>query len=29
MFIWEQYQQAWAIQMLILLGSIKSAVDAA
>lgn len=29
MFIWEQYQQPWAIQMLILLGSIKSAVDAA
>jgi transposase len=27
MFIWEQYQQAWAIQMLILLGSIKSQVD--
>jgi transposase len=29
MFIWEQYQQPWAIQMLILLGSIKSVVDAA
>jgi transposase len=28
MFIWEQYQQPWAIQMLILLGSIKSVVDA-
>jgi transposase len=28
-FIWEQYQQAWALQMLILLGSIKSQVDAA
>jgi transposase len=27
MFIWEQYQQPWAIQMLILLGSIKSQVD--
>lgn len=27
-FIWEQYHQAWAIQMLILLGSIKQAVDA-
>jgi Transposase IS66 family len=29
MFMWEQYQQAWAIQMLILLGSIKSQVDEA
>lgn len=29
MFIWEQYQQAWAIQMLILLCSIKSIVDEA
>lgn len=29
MFIWEQYQQPWAIQMLILLGSIKQAVDEA
>jgi transposase len=29
MFIWEQYQQPWAIQMLILLGSIKSQVDEA
>jgi transposase len=29
MFIWEQYQQAWAIGMLILLGSIKSQVDEA
>lgn len=29
LFIWEQYQQPWAIQMLILLGSIKSAVDEA
>jgi transposase len=29
MFIWEQYQQAWAIGMLILLGSIKSIVDEA
>jgi transposase len=28
-FIWEQYQQAWALQMFILLGSIKSAVDEA
>ena len=28
-FIWEQYQQAWAIQMLILLCSIKSQVDTA
>jgi transposase len=28
-FIWEQYQQSWALQMLILLGSIKSQVDAA
>jgi transposase len=28
-FIWEQYQQPWAFQMLILLGSIKSVVDAA
>jgi transposase len=28
-FIWEQYQQDWAIQMLILLGSIKQVVDAA
>ena len=28
-FIWEQYQQAWAIQMLILLGSIKSQVHEA
>jgi transposase len=28
-FIWEQYQQPWAIQMLILLGSIKQAVDEA
>ncbi|NJR32302.1 MAG: IS66 family transposase [Chamaesiphon sp. CSU_1_12] len=27
-FIWEQYHQAWAIHMLILLGSIKQAVDA-
>jgi transposase len=26
-FIWEQYQQAWALNMFILLGSIKSAVD--
>jgi hypothetical protein len=25
-FIWEQYQQPWAIQMLILLGSIKQDV---
>jgi transposase len=29
MFIWEQYQQPWAIGMLILLGSIKSIVDEA
>jgi transposase len=29
MFIWEQYQQPWAIGMLILLGSIKSQVDEA
>lgn len=29
MFIWEQYQQAWAMGMLILLGSIKSIVDEA
>lgn len=28
-FIWEQYQQSWALQMLILLGSIKLQVDAA
>jgi transposase len=28
-FIWEQYQQSWAFQMLILLGSIKQEVDAA
>ncbi len=28
-FMWEQYQQAWALNMFILLGSIKSAVDAA
>jgi transposase len=28
-FIWEQYHQAWAIQMLILLCSIKQAVDVA
>jgi transposase len=28
-FIWEQYQQAWALNMFILLGSIKSAVDEA
>ena len=28
-FLWEQYQQAWALNMFILLGSIKSAVDAA
>jgi transposase len=28
-FIWEQYQQAWALQMFILLGSIKLAVDEA
>jgi transposase len=28
-FIWEQYQQPWALNMFILLGSIKSAVDAA
>jgi transposase len=28
-FIWEQYQQDWAIQMLILLGSIKQSVDEA
>lgn len=28
-FIWEQYQQAWAIQMLILLCSLKSQVDEA
>lgn len=28
-FIWEQYQQGWAIQMLILLCSIKSQVDEA
>jgi transposase len=27
--IWEQYQQAWALQMFILLGSIKTAVDEA
>jgi transposase len=29
MFMWEQYQQPWAIGMLILLGSIKSQVDEA
>jgi transposase len=29
MFMWEQYQQAWAIQMLILLCTIKSQVDEA
>ena len=29
MFLWEQYQQAWAVQMLILLCSIKSQVDLA
>ncbi len=29
MFIWEHLGQAWAIQMLILLGSIKSQVDEA
>jgi hypothetical protein len=29
MFIWEQYQQAWAIGMLLLLCSIKSQVDEA
>jgi transposase len=29
MFIWEQYQQPWAIGMLILLGTIKSQVDEA
>jgi transposase len=28
-FIWEQYQQAWAFHMFILLGSIKSVVDEA
>jgi transposase len=28
-FIWEQYQQVWALNMFILLGSIKSAVDEA
>jgi transposase len=28
-FMWEQYQQAWALNMFILLGSIKSAVDTA
>ena len=28
-FIWEQYQQSWAFQMLILLSSIKSVVDRA
>ena len=28
-FIWEHYQQAWAIGMLILLCTIKSQVDAA
>lgn len=28
-FIWEQYQQPWALNMFILLGSIKSATDEA
>jgi transposase len=28
-FIWEQYQQPWALNMSILLGSVKSAVDEA
>jgi transposase len=28
-FIWERYQQPWAFQMLVLLGTMKQAVDAA